>query len=247
MKAMVLAAGLGTRLRPLTDNRPKALVEVGGRTMLELTLERLKRFGVGEAIVNTHHYAEMIEEYLRVNNNFGMRIEVSREDALLDTGGGLKKAAWFFLEAGPDEPFFVHNVDVLSTIDLGATVRAHRESGALATLAVMEREASRYLLFDQEGLLVGRQRGKDGEPEWAAASGDGSALAFCGIHVISPRIFAEMKQEGAFSIIDAYIELARRGERVMAFRADGAQWRDLGRPESVAKAAEEMAAGIYGG
>jgi NDP-sugar pyrophosphorylase family protein len=256
---MVLAAGLGMRLRPLTDDRPKALVEVGGRTMLELTLERLKRFGVREAIVNTHHYAEMIEEYLRAHDDFGMRIEVSREDTLLDTGGGLKKAAWFFVEGGaqaggaqasvvqcaPDEPFFVHNVDVLSTIDLGAMVRAHRESGALATLAVQAREASRYLLFDREGRLAGRRKGEDGEAEWVGASGDATALAFCGIHVISPRIFAEMMQEGAFSIIDAYLELARMGERVGAFRADGAQWRDLGRPESVAKAAEEMAAGVY--
>ena len=250
MRAMVLAAGLGTRLRPLTDDRPKALVEVGERTMLELTLERLKRAGVREAIVNTHHHAEMIEEYLRANDSFGMRIEVSREDALLDTGGGLKKAAWFFLEggpgAGPDEPFLVHNVDVLSTIDLGTMVRAHKESGALVTLAVMERETSRYLLFDEEGRLAGRRIGRDGEPEWVGAKVDATALAFGGIHVISPRLFAEMKQEGAFSIIEAYLELARNGERVMAFRADGARWRDLGRPESVGKAAEEMAQGIYG-
>jgi len=251
MRAMVLAAGLGTRLRPLTDDRPKALVEVGGRTMLELTLERLKRFGVREAIVNTHHYAEMIEEYLRKNDNFGMRIEVSREDTLLDTGGGLKKAAWFFLEGADtdlDKPFLVHNVDVLSTVDLAAMVQAHRENGALATLAMKERETSRYLLFDREGLLVGRRRGKDGEPEWVypkRSEVDASALAFCGIHVISPRIFAEMNQNGAFSIIDAYLELARKCERVMAFRADGAHWRDLGRSESVTKAAAELAAGMY--
>jgi NDP-sugar pyrophosphorylase family protein len=277
MRGMVLAAGLGTRLRPLTGDRPKALVEVGGRTMLELALERLKRFGVREAIVNTHHYAEMIDEYLRANDNFGMRIEISREDMLLDTGGGLKKAAWFFLEehdkaggaeggsaqvsvarggglqsgalGGPDEPLLAHNVDVLSTIDLAAMVRAHRESGALATLAVQERVTSRYLLFDRDGLLVGRRKGTDGEPEWAGpdySEVDVTALAFCGIHVISPRIFAEMQQDGAFSIVDAYIELARKGERVMAFRADGSDWRDLGRPESVARAAEEMAAGMYG-
>jgi NDP-sugar pyrophosphorylase family protein len=243
---MVLAAGLGTRLRPLTDDRPKALVEVGGRTMLELTLERLKRAGVREAIVNTHHHAEMIEEYLRANDSFGMRIEVSREDALLDTGGGLKKAAWFFLEDGAkDEPFLVHNVDVLIKDDLGAMVRAHRASGALATLAVMEREASRYLLFDEEGRLAGRQKGKAGKPEWVGASEFATPLAFCGIHVIAPRIFAVMKRDGAFSIIDAYIDLAMNGERVRAFRADGARWRDLGRPESVAKAEEEMAEGMY--
>jgi NDP-sugar pyrophosphorylase family protein len=245
MKAMVLAAGLGTRLRPLTDDRPKALVEVGGRTMLELALARLKRFGVREAIVNTHHYAEMIDGYLLANGNFGMRVEVSREDTLLETGGGLKKAAWFFLESA-DEPFLVHNVDVLSTMDLGAMVRAHRQSGALATLAVQERGTSRYLLFNAEGRLSGRIKGKDGEPEWAGSGEKSTALAFCGIHVISPRIFAEMNQEGAFSIVDAYLELARKGERVMEYRADGAHWRDLGRPESVAKAAEEMAEGMYG-
>jgi NDP-sugar pyrophosphorylase family protein len=264
MKAMVLAAGLGTRLRPLTNDRPKALVEVGGRTMLELTLARLKGFGVREAIVNTHHHAEMIEEYLLANDNFGMRIEVSREDALLDTGGGLKKAAWFFAgqpdqahgaerngpnasaeQNSPDEPFLVHNVDVLSTIDLAAMIRAHQQSGALATLAVQQRNTSRCLLFDGEGQLAGRRSGLDGEPLWIGPDHAAAALAFCGIHIISPRIFAEMKQEGAFSIIDAYVELARKGERVMAFRADGAHWRDLGRPESVAKAAEEIAARMY--
>jgi len=262
MRAMVLAAGLGTRLRPLTDDRPKALVEVGGRTMLELTLERLKRAGVREAIVNTYHFAEMIEAHLKATDSFGMRMEVSREDTLLDTGGGLKKAAWFFVGgdgqaegAQPnvargrvDEPFLMHNVDVLSTIDLGAMERAHRESGALATLAVMERETSRYLLFDGEGRLAGRRAGTDGVPEWVYpeySEVDATALAFCGIHMIAPRIFEEMKQEGAFSIVDAYLELARMGERVMAFRADGAKWRDLGRPGSVAKAAEELAAGVY--
>jgi NDP-sugar pyrophosphorylase family protein len=243
---MVFAAGLGTRLRPLTDDRPKALVDVGGRTMLELTLTRLKQFGMGEAIVNTHHHAEMIEEYLRANDNFGMRVEISREDELLDTGGGLQKAGWFFLEGVKDEPFLVHNVDVLSTIDLGAMVRAHKESGALATLAVMQRLTSRYLLFDGEGRLAGRQKGKDGEPEWVGSNWDGTALAFCGIHVISPRIFKVIKRVGAFSIIDAYIDLAMNGERVMAYRADGAKWRDLGRPESLARAAEELAAGVYG-
>jgi NDP-sugar pyrophosphorylase family protein len=191
----------------------------------------------------------MIEEYLRAHDGFGMRIEISREDTLLDTGGGLKKAGWFFLEGAqgrPDEPFLVHNVDVVSTVDLGAMVRAHRESGALATLAVQARSTSRYLLFDEDGRLAGRRKGTDGEPEWVGSHKSATALAFCGIHVIAPRIFAEMKQEGVFSIIDAYIELARKGERVMAYRADGAQWRDLGRPESVEQAAGEMDAGMYG-
>src|SRR5882757_7243555 len=128
MKAMVLAAGLGTRLRPLTADRPKALVEIAGRTLLEITLARLRTFGIREVIVNVHHYADQIVDYLKANANFGMRIEISREEVLLDTGGGLKKAAWFFLEdaISSDEPFLLHNVDVISTIDFAAMVRAHK-------------------------------------------------------------------------------------------------------------------------
>ena len=232
MKAMILAAGLGTRLRPLTDDRPKALVEVGGRTLLEICLERLRGFGVSEVIVNTHHYAAMIETYLKAHENFGMRIEISREDALLDTGGGLKQAAWFFLESG-DEPFVVHNVDVMSTIDLGAMVRFHQERGALATLAVQERKSSRYLVFDEAGVLCGR------ETSLVRECGETKALAFAGIHVVSPRLFGEMKEEGAFSIISAYLRMAGAGEKVVAFRADGSAWRDLGRVESV-EAAEKI-------
>ena len=141
MKAMILAAGLGTRLRPLTDDRPKALVEVGGRTLLEITLARLRAFGVSEVIINVHHFADMVVDYLKAKNNFGMRIEISREEVLLDTGGGLKKAAYFFLEdsSGKDEPFILHNVDVISTIDLGRMAQFHAEHHALATLAVQDR------------------------------------------------------------------------------------------------------------
>jgi NDP-sugar pyrophosphorylase family protein len=147
MKAMVLAAGLGTRLRPLTDDRPKALVEVGGRTLLEIALARLQTFGIREVIVNVHHFADQIISYLKAHGNFGMRIEVSREDVLLDTGGGLKKAGWFFLEGNDSaaEPFVLHNVDVVSTIDLQRMVAFHSETQALATLAVQQRDSSRCL------------------------------------------------------------------------------------------------------
>ena len=159
MKAMVLAAGLGTRLRPLTDHKPKALVEVGGRTLLEITLTRLKSFGVEEVIVNVHHFAGAILDFLKANDNFGMRIEISREDVLLDTGGGLKKAGWFFLEGArkSEEPFLLHNVDVISTIDFAEMVKRHDENSALSTLAVQERETSRYLLFDEQAQLCGRR------------------------------------------------------------------------------------------
>src|SRR5208282_885825 len=166
MKAMILAAGLGTRLRPLTDNRPKALVEVAGYTLLEITLRRLREFGVRKVIVNVHHFADMVVEYLKKNDNFGMRIEISREEVLLDTGGGLKKAAWFFQEDSSDsgEPFVVHNVDVLSTIDLDCMVKFHRRHQALATLAVQERETSRHLMFDEQNQLCGRRSGRDRVP-----------------------------------------------------------------------------------
>jgi NDP-sugar pyrophosphorylase family protein len=242
---MVLAAGLGTRLRPLTDDRPKALVTVAGRTLLEIVLERLHGFGVREVVVNAHHFAEKIVAYLAAHGNFGMRIEVSREETLLDTGGGLKKAAAFFLAgdgAGRDEPFFLHNVDLISSIDLGAMAEAHRERGALATLAVASREASRMLLFDEDLMLCGRRM--KGDVEMVRDLTGPQALAFAGVHVVSPRIFGQMREAGAFSIIDAYLRLAGEGERVMAFRADGAYWRDLGRPESLAAAERDVESGL---
>ncbi len=239
MKAMVLAAGLGTRLRPLTEHRPKALVEVAGRTLLEITLARLRAFGVTDVIVNAHHFAEQIVDYLRANRNFGMRIAVSREQELLDTGGGLKRAAWFFLE-GPDEPFFLHNVDVLSTIDLGRMLQFHHERQPLATLAVQHRHSSRCLLFDSELQLCGRRAGNDLAPEMIRPTEQVEPLAFCGIHVISPRIFSEMRQDGIFSIIPAYLDLTARGEKIIAFRADDYYWQDLGTPEHVHQAAREI-------
>jgi NDP-sugar pyrophosphorylase family protein len=242
MKAMILAAGLGTRLRPLTDDRPKALVEVGGRTMLEITLSRLRAFDVREVIINVHHFADKILEYLKANDNFGMRIEVSREEILLDTGGGLKKAAYFFLRDsnGLEEPFILHNVDVISTIDLRRMVQFHTENKALATLAVQSRETSRYLLFDEQLQLCGRRSGGGQKDELVRSSQPVQALAFSGIHVISPRLFAMMSEEGAFSIITSYLRLAASGEKILAFRADEYYWRDLGRPADLRQAAEDM-------
>jgi len=242
MKAMVLAAGLGTRLRPLTDDRPKALVEIAGRTLLEITLARLQVFGIREVIVNVHHFADMVLEYLTAHDNFGMRIELSREEGLLDTGGGLKKAAWFFLDdSRPDQPFILHNVDVLSTIDLQGMVEFHLRNQALATLAAQNRKTSRYLLFDEQQQLCGRRTGRGPRTEIVRPAQPTQALAFSGIHVISPRLLTMMTEEGAFSIIDCYLRLAAQGERVLAFRADEYYWRDLGKPESVRKATEDVA------
>jgi NDP-sugar pyrophosphorylase family protein len=244
---MILAAGLGTRLRPLTNDRPKALVEVAGRTLLEITLARLREFGVREVIVNVHHFADMVIDYLKKNDNFGMRIEISREDELLDTGGGLKKAAYFFLEEpNKDQPFILHNVDVISTIDLGRMVQFHKERQALATLAVQERETSRYLLFDEQGQLCGRRAGRDGTPELVRSCQQIQALAFSGVHVISPRLLSMMTEEGVFSIVPAYLRLAAQGENILGFRADEYYWLDLGRRENVARAERDAGEGLFG-
>jgi len=246
MKAMILAAGLGTRLRPLTDDRPKALVEINGRTLLEVALLRLRSFGVHDVIVNVHHFADMIVAYLAANHDFGMRVEVSRESLLLDTGGGLKKAAHFFLGSSvedpsrPQEPFIVHNVDVLSAIDLGRMVQLHNENQALATLAVQDRKTSRYLLFDERLRLCGRRAGGDREPELVRSAKRLQALAFSGVQVISPRFLAMMTENGPFSIISSYLRLAAQGEEILAFRADEYYWRDLGSPENVARAAQDL-------
>jgi len=244
MKAMILAAGLGTRLRPLTDDRPKALVDIAGRTPLELTLTRLRDFGIRDVIINTHHFADMIVQYLADHKNFGMRIEISHEDALLDTGGGLKKAAHFFLDSSSaDEPFIMHNVDVISNIDLGRMVKFHTEHQALATLAVQDRKTSRYLLFDDASQLCGRKSGKDDTTELVRQAQHLNPLAFNGIHVISPRFLSMMTEEGAFSIIATYLRLTASGEKILAFRADEYHWRDLGTPGGVAQAALDLSSG----
>ncbi len=242
MKAMILAAGLGTRLRPLTDDRPKALVEIAGHTMLEITLSRVRAFGIREVIVNVHHFADMIVEYLETNNNFGMHIETSREEILLDTGGGLKKAAYFFVEDSnrSEEPLVLHNVDVISTIDLRRMMQFHVENRALATLAVKARESSRYLLFDKQLQLCGRQSGRDGKAELVRSAQQVQALAFCGVHVISPRLFARMVEKGVFSIIDCYLRLAGCEEKILAFRSDEYYWRDLGTPDKLLQAGQDL-------
>ncbi|MGC2210484.1 MAG: nucleotidyltransferase family protein [Candidatus Korobacteraceae bacterium] len=247
MKAMILAAGLGTRLRPLTDERPKALVEVGGRTLLEITLGRLRSFGIDEVIINVHHFADMVVEYLHAHGDFGLRIAISREDEmLLDTGGGLKKAADFFLQGDAgDEPFILHNVDVLSAIDLQNMVEFHRKENALATLAVQQRKSSRLLLFDAQEAsplqLCGRRTAGHAD-EMVCAAAHPQAWAFAGIHVLSPRIFGLMSEGGepAFSIIPEYLRMAAGGEKIVGFRADGFYWRDLGTAASLQQAAEDV-------
>ena len=242
MRAMILAAGLGTRLRPLTNNRPKALVEVAGQTLLEITLRRLASFGIRDVIVNVHHFANMMIDYLQNNHSFGMHVEISHEDdLLLDTGGGLKKAGWFFQErpSRTEEPFVLHNVDVITTIDLKEMIQFHHENQALATLAVQRRETSRRLLFDQSNQLCGRQTGENAA-EMVRPCQNPQPLAFSGIHVVSPKLLEMITEEGTFSIIASYLRLAGEGRRILGFRADEYYWRDLGKPDNLAQVETDL-------
>lgn len=224
MKAMVFAAGLGTRLRPLTDDRPKALVEVGGVPLLELVMRRLAAAGVTEFVVNTHHFHDKIEEFLRSRGNLGFKVALSREEEKpLETGGGLKKAA-ALLGGGP---FFAYNADVYSEMDLKGLYAAHAASGALATLAVRDRPSKRRLLFDGGLNLLGREAG---------AAGHGlRALAFSGIQVLSPGIFSKITEEGVFSLTAVYLRLAAAGERIKGFEDRSAFWSDIGDAERLAE------------
>lgn len=218
MKAMVFAAGLGTRLRPLTDAVPKALVDINGAAMLELVIRRLAAAGAGEFVVNTHHFHEKIADFLRAKNNFGLKIELSREtDFPLETGGGLKKAAAFFDDG---KPFFAYNADVYSGMDLKALYSAHISSGALATLAVRERPSKRRLLFDPGMELKGREA----ETEISGLK----PFAFGGIQVISPEIFSKMTENGVFSLVAVYLRLAAAGEKIKGFEDKSPFWLDIG-------------------
>jgi NDP-sugar pyrophosphorylase family protein len=238
MKAMILAAGVGSRLRPLTDEIPKALLDVGGVPMIERVIRRLKAAGVTEVVVNLFHLGDRIVEFLASQGDFGLRIEFTREAELLDTGGGLKNAAWFFDDG---RPFFLHNVDVLSDIDLQGLLRFHHTLGALATLAVQSRPSDRQLLFDPDRRLCGRESPEG--VEWAKGPrNDVERLAFTGIHVIDPAIFPRMTETGVFPITRTYLRLAGEGERIAAYRADGRYWQDIGSPEKL-EAARKHAAG----
>jgi NDP-sugar pyrophosphorylase family protein len=210
MKAMIFAAGLGTRLRPLTDKIPKALVPIAGKPLLEHVILKLKAAGFDEIIVNIHHFPTQIIDFLKEKNNFGIRIEVSNEQAmLLDTGGGIRNAAWFFDDGNP---FLVHNVDILSNVDLKALYNEHIHQDSLATLVVSKRDTFRYLLFDENKRLCGWINEKTGEtkPTHFTDISGYNKLAFAGIQMLSPRIFNIMENlEPKFPIIDFYLSNVR--------------------------------------
>ena len=241
MKAMILAAGRGTRLGPLGRQRPKALVEIQGIPLLAGVISRLAQQGFREIIVNTHHLAEQVDEFLtgyrRRHHLAGLTLAVSWEEQLLDTGGGVQRAGWFF-ESG--EPFLVYNVDVLSDLHLGRLLQAHVDSGAMATLAVRQRNSSRRLLFDSRGSLCGWQSLATGQERMARSPGGPLLpLSFMGIQVISPALLDSLTLSPPFSLVDAYLEVASQGLPVRAHRADGAKWADLGSRERF-KQAEEL-------
>lgn len=236
---MLFAAGLGTRLRPLTDHTPKALVEVGGVPILERVARRVIAAGADRLIVNTHHLGEQVERYVEERGGWGVEVLFSPEEgAPLETGGGLLRAEPLFRK---DAPFFLHNADVLTDLPLEEMYAAHRESGALATLAVMERPSARHFLFDRRGLL-GRTDERNGlDLRARPAEGPPRKLAFAGVHVVSPEIFSRITERGAFSIVDPYLRLAGEGERILPFRADGHLWLDIGRPEQLEAARRAVA------
>lgn len=228
---MILAAGLGTRLRPLTDHTPKPLLPVAGVPMLERVARRLLAAGADRLIVNTSHLSEQVEASLAEHDGFGAEWRVSREpEPPLETGGAILQAAPLFRG---DAPFFLHNADILTDLPLAEMYRAHQLADPLATLAVMERASTRQLLFDDRGLLGRRDASKGIELRARQAVGEVRELAFGGIHVISPRILGLLTERGAFSILDPYLRLVAAGETILPFRADAYRWVDIGRPEQL--------------
>lgn len=234
---MILAAGLGTRLKPLTNNKPKALIELNGTPLLEVLIRRLKKFGVREIIVNVHHFADQIIDFIKIKNQFDIRIEISREEQLLDTGGGLKQAAWFFDDG---KPFLMHNVDVLTDLDYSAMLGDHLKQKAAVTLAVRERQTSRYFLLDDQQRLCGWESVKDNRKIIVVPADPLKRYSFMGIHIISPQIFNHLNESCAFSIVPAYLDLAAQGTKIYGFTANSCRWMDLGRKEHLDIASKEF-------
>ena len=233
MKAMLFAAGLGTRLKPFTDYHPKALAEVNGVTLLEHNLRYLQRFGIYDVVVNVHHFAEQIELTLEENADFGSRVAISDErNMLLDTGGGLKNAAWFF---EGESHFLVMNVDILTNLDLERMLQAHEAGDSMATLAVMKRQSSRQLLFDEHLDLCGWANNNTGEQKIAREATWMQPLAFSGIQVLNIDVFKHCPFEGKFSSIDWYLNLAKT-HIIKGYDHSGNIIIDVGKPESLEKA-----------
>lgn len=235
MKAMVFAAGLGSRLSPLTDNKPKALVRINDKTMLQYQLEKLEASGFSEVIVNTHHFSDQVIAFLQDYNAPHLKIIISDEsDLLLETGGAILKAYPFFQN---EEAILLHNVDVFSELDLDEFYQEHLNSGALATLAVRQRNTSRYLLFNDDGILCGWENRQTGEQRISREAERYHAYAFSGIHCIHPKLAELTKHKGKCSVIDIYLELAKTHD-IKAFIHNDGLWVDAGKPRQVRQLAQ---------
>ena len=232
---MIFAAGLGTRLKPLTDHMPKALVPVAGKPMLEHVILKLIASGFDEIVINVHHFAEQIIQFIQANDNFGITIHISDEtEMLLDTGGGIKKAASFF-----HEPFLIHNVDILSNVDLKSLYEFHLTSGNDATLLVSPRKTVRYLLFNESNRLCGwvNKETFQTKPEGFVYQPDiQKEYAFSGIHIVSPSLFGYMEEwTGKFPIMDFYLQTCKEA-RLGGYAKEDLQLIDIGKPETLAQA-----------
>lgn len=222
MKAMIFAAGLGTRLRPITDTVPKAMVEVGNQPMLKIVLDRCHQAGITEVVVNVHYLPEVITDFLKTYNSPGMQVFISDEsDEILETGGGLMKAKDYFNDG---QAFLIANADVLTNIDISIFFEAHHRLGGVATLAVRDRNTSRKLLFDKEERLIGRANGEDG-----------LELAFSGYHIVSPEIFKLITRTGKFSIMEAYLDICQE-HSIFAYPHQEDIWIDIGTVEKLEEA-----------
>lgn len=232
MKALIFAAGKGTRLKPFTDNHPKALALVNGVPLLERNIKYLQSYGINDFVINVHHFGEQIVDFLKKNNNFNAKIEISDErEELLETGGGLLFARKF-LDFGED--FIILNADILTDLNLNELVSYHQEKKDFATLAVSDRKSSRKLLFNPEMVLRGWLNVDTGEQRLAEFNKGFKPLAFSGIHCINPVIFNKIKRTGKFSIMEEYLDLMH-SEKIQGFEHQ-AKLIDVGRPESVLEA-----------
>lgn len=232
LKALLFAAGLGTRLKEHTQNKPKALVNLAGKPILQHAIEYLKKYGITDITINVFHFAEQIDSFIEENNSFGINIHISDErDLLLDTGGGLKKAAIFLKGT---EPILIYNVDVVSNLDLNYFLKYHQGEKALATLVVRKRETSRYLMFDQNLLLSGWKNFSNGETRICRKESFAYSqpLAFSGIQLIQPELLEMITEEGKFPIIDLYLRLAQNNP-IKAYIDHSDLWVDLGKPEQL--------------
>jgi len=224
MKAMIFAAGLGTRLKPLTDKIPKALVKVAGKPMLQRTLEHLKKYGFTDIIINVHHFADQVEEFLSTNK-FDLNIQISDErKEVLDTGGGLKKATWFFNDS---KPFLVINADIISDMDLNQLYYFHWENSNLVTIVIRNRPSGRCFLFNEDLRLCGWRNNKTGEQIIKIQEGKLVGYPFSGIHIVNPAIFDNIDETGKFSIVDVYLRLAAT-RKIYGYLDNSPVWFDIG-------------------